>query len=47
MQALAYDVPILGYKTKKTICLRLWEAKTGAEDFNLLQFNDGQYEAVV
>nr|CAN78239.1 hypothetical protein VITISV_036692 [Vitis vinifera] len=46
MQALAYDVPILGYKTKKTISLRLWEAKTGAEDFNLFQFNDGQYEAV-
>ena len=44
MKALAYDVPIPGYKTKNTISLRLWEAKAGAEDFNLFQFNDGQYE---
>lgn len=45
MQALAYDVPIPGYKTKNTISLRLWEAKASAEDFNLFQFNDGQYES--
>lgn len=45
VQALAYDVPIPGYKTKNTISLRLWEAKAGAEDFNLFQFNDGQYES--
>lgn len=45
VQALAYDVPIPGYKTKNTISLRLWEAKACAEDFNLFQFNDGQYEA--
>ncbi|XP_042487974.1 alpha-glucan phosphorylase, H isozyme-like [Macadamia integrifolia] len=45
IQALAYDVPIPGYKTKNTISLRLWEAKAGAEDFNLFQFNDGQYES--
>ncbi|CAL5339059.1 unnamed protein product [Camellia sinensis] len=44
VQALAYDVPIPGYKTKNTINLHLWEAKAGAEDFNLFQFNDGQYE---
>ena len=44
-QALAYDVPIPGYKTKNTISLRLWEAKATAEDFNLFQFNDGQYES--
>ncbi|KAK1271941.1 hypothetical protein QJS04_geneDACA007600 [Acorus gramineus] len=44
IQALAYDVPIPGYKTKNTISLRLWEAKAGAEDFDLFQFNDGQYE---
>ncbi|RVW65794.1 Alpha-glucan phosphorylase, H isozyme [Vitis vinifera] len=31
-------------KPKNTISLRLWEAKAGAEDFNLFQFNDGQYE---
>lgn len=45
LQALAYDVPIPGYKTKNTISLRLWEAKACAEDFNLFQFNDGQHES--
>ncbi|KAF5945611.1 hypothetical protein HYC85_015839, partial [Camellia sinensis] len=45
VQALAYGVPIPGYKTKNTINLHLWEAKAGAEDFNLFQFNDGQYES--
>ncbi|KAL9271278.1 Alpha-glucan phosphorylase, H isozyme-like protein [Drosera capensis] len=45
MQALAYDVPIPGYKTKNTISLRLWEAKASSQDFNLFQFNDGQYES--
>ncbi|CAL5339054.1 unnamed protein product [Camellia sinensis] len=45
VQALAYDVPIPGYKTKNTINLHLWEAKASAEDFNLFQFNDGQYES--
>uniref|UniRef100_A0A2P2L3R9 Alpha-1,4 glucan phosphorylase n=1 Tax=Rhizophora mucronata TaxID=61149 RepID=A0A2P2L3R9_RHIMU len=45
VQALAYDVPIPGYRTKNTISLRLWEAKASSEDFNLFQFNDGQYES--
>lgn len=45
LQALAYDVPIPGYKTKNTISLRLWEAKARAEDFDLFLFNDGQYES--
>lgn len=45
IQALAYDVPIPGYKTKNTVSLRLWEAKASAGDFNLFQFNDGQYES--
>ncbi|XVE79462.1 hypothetical protein DITRI_Ditri14bG0060700 [Diplodiscus trichospermus] len=45
VQALAYDVPIPGYKTKNTISLRLWEAKACAGDFNLFQFNEGQYES--
>eukprot|EP00268_Persea_americana_P043006 TRINITY_DN4310_c0_g1_i2.p1 TRINITY_DN4310_c0_g1~~TRINITY_DN4310_c0_g1_i2.p1 ORF type:complete len:844 (+),score=164.56 TRINITY_DN4310_c0_g1_i2:599-3130(+) len=45
IKALAYDVPIPGYKTKTTVSLRLWEAKASAEDFNLFQFNDGQYES--
>ncbi|KAL3829101.1 hypothetical protein ACJIZ3_017903 [Penstemon smallii] len=45
IQALAYDVPIPGYKTKNTNSLRLWEAKASARDFDLFQFNDGQYES--
>lgn len=45
IQALAYDVPVPGYKTKNTNSLRLWEAKASSEDFNLFQFNDGQYES--
>lgn len=47
IQALAYDVPIPGYKTKNTISLRLWEAKACAGDVNLFQFNDGQYESAL
>lgn len=45
IQAVAYDVPIPGYKTKNTISLRLWDAKARADDFNLFQFNDGQYQS--
>lgn len=45
VQALAYDVPIPGYKTKNTISLRLWEARASSNDFNLFLFNDGQYES--
>ncbi|KAK4753495.1 hypothetical protein SAY87_001599 [Trapa incisa] len=45
VQALAYDVPIPGYRTKNTNSLRLWEAKACAQDFNLFLFNDGQYES--
>eukprot|EP01018_Ginkgo_biloba_P034297 Gb_38925 [translate_table: standard] len=47
LQALAYDVPIPGYKTKNTISLRLWEAKAAVEDFNLSAFNEGQHEYAV
>ncbi|KAJ3668895.1 hypothetical protein LUZ60_010845 [Juncus effusus] len=45
INALAYDVPIPGYNTKNTISLRLWDAKASAQDFDLFQFNDGQYES--
>ncbi|KAI3956286.1 hypothetical protein MKX01_004910 [Papaver californicum] len=45
IQALAYDVPIPGYKTKNTNSLRLWDAKAIPQDFDLFQFNDGQYES--
>ncbi|CAN1232004.1 Alpha-glucan phosphorylase, H isozyme [Linum grandiflorum] len=45
VQALAYDVPIPGYKTKNTISLRLWEAKASSANFDLYQFNEGNYES--
>lgn len=45
MLAVAYDVPIPGYKTKNTISLRLWDAKTSSRDFDLFQFNDGNHES--
>lgn len=44
MQALAYDIPIPGYKTKNTISLRIWEARAPPQDFNLFAFNDGEHE---
>ncbi|VFQ98226.1 unnamed protein product [Cuscuta campestris] len=47
IQAVAYDVPIPGYKTKNTNSLRLWEAKASADDLNLFQFNEGQYESAI
>lgn len=45
LQAVAYDVPIPGYKTKNTNSLRLWDARAKADDFILFQFNDGEYES--
>lgn len=41
--AVAYDVPIPGYKTKTTINLRLWSTKVPSEDFNLSSFNSGEH----
>lgn len=41
--AVAYDVPIPGYKTKTTINLRLWSTKVGAEVFDLRAFNAGDH----
>jgi len=43
IQAVAYDVPIPGYKTKTTINLRLWSTKVPSEDFNLKAFNAGEH----
>lgn len=44
--AVAYDVPVPGYKTRNTNNLRLWgaEPKTG---FDLNSFNAGDYERAV
>ncbi|KAI3467265.1 hypothetical protein Pfo_023928 [Paulownia fortunei] len=41
--AVAYDVPIPGYKTKTTINLRLWSTKVSAEVFDLHAFNSGEH----
>ncbi|KAG8659602.1 alpha-1,4 glucan phosphorylase L isozyme, chloroplastic/amyloplastic [Manihot esculenta] len=41
--AVAYDLPIPGYKTKSTINLRLWSTKAPAEDLDLYAFNAGKH----
>lgn len=43
IKAVAYDVPIPGYKTKSTINLRLWSTKVPSEDFDLAAFNAGHH----
>lgn len=43
IEAVAYDVPIPGYKTKNTINLRLWSTKAPTEDFDLSAFNAGEH----
>ncbi|VFQ91965.1 unnamed protein product [Cuscuta campestris] len=43
IQAVGYDVPIPGYKTKTTINLRLWSTKASSEDFDLNSFNAGEH----
>lgn len=44
--AMAYDIPIPGYGTDTVNNLRLWSAKA-TKDFDLRQFNDGNYEQSV
>ncbi|CAN0896440.1 Alpha-1,4 glucan phosphorylase L-2 isozyme, chloroplastic/amyloplastic [Linum grandiflorum] len=41
--AVAYDVPIPGYKTKTTLNLRLWSTKLGPQEFDLHAFNTGDH----
>ncbi|KAK4403095.1 Alpha-1,4 glucan phosphorylase L-2 isozyme, chloroplastic/amyloplastic [Sesamum angolense] len=41
--AVAYDVPIPGYKTKTTINLRLWSTKVAADVLDLHAFNAGEH----
>ncbi|KMT08973.1 hypothetical protein BVRB_6g136860 [Beta vulgaris subsp. vulgaris] len=43
IRAVAYDVPIPGYKTKTTINLRLWSTKVPSEVFDLRAFNAGEH----
>ena len=42
VMAMAYDMPIPGYKTNTVNTLRLWSAKA-TRDFNLNYFNEGNY----
>lgn len=44
--AVAYDIPVPGYKTRTVNNLRLWQAKATSE-FNLKEFNSGNYLAAV
>jgi glycogen phosphorylase len=46
VMAMAYDVPIPGYKTETVNNLRLWAAKATRE-FNLESFNAGDYLSAV
>ena len=43
---MAYDTPIAGYGTQTVNTLRLWRARASSE-FDLNQFNDGDYERAV
>ena len=42
VMAQAYDTPVPGYGTSTVNNMRLWSAKA-SQDFNLKQFNDGNY----
>jgi len=42
VMAMAYDMPIPGYRTNTVNTLRLWSAKA-SRDFNLSYFNEGNY----
>lgn len=44
--AVAYDIPVPGYKTPTVNNLRLWQAKATSE-FNFKEFNSGNYMAAV
>ncbi|KAK4341701.1 hypothetical protein RND71_040202 [Anisodus tanguticus] len=43
IKAVAYDVPIPGYKTKTTINLRLWSTQVPSADFDLSAFISGEH----
>lgn len=43
IKAVAFDVPIPGYKTQSTINLRLWSTQVSSEEFDLDAFNSGHH----
>ena len=44
--AVAYDMPIPGYRNDKVNTLRLWKA-AASDEFNLQEFNEGDYSDAV
>ncbi|KAF2472823.1 glycosyl transferase [Lindgomyces ingoldianus] len=47
VQAVAFDVPIPGYKTPTCNNLRLWASKAASGEFDFQKFNSGEYESSV
>ncbi|RDL35721.1 Alpha-1,4 glucan phosphorylase [Venustampulla echinocandica] len=47
VKAVAYDVPIPGFKTATTNNLRLWSSKAASGEFDFQKFNSGDYESAV
>jgi starch phosphorylase len=47
VQAVAFDVPIPGYKTPTCNNLRLWGSKAASGEFDFQKFNSGEYESSV
>ncbi|KMZ61389.1 starch phosphorylase, family GT35 [Zostera marina] len=47
IQAIAYDIPIPGYKTKTTINLRLWSTNVPSQEFDLQSFNSGKHSKAI
>jgi len=47
VDAVAFDVPIPGYKTPTTNNLRLWSSKASKGEFDFQKFNSGEYEGSV
>lgn len=46
VEAVAYDMPIPGFRTKNTVNIRLWSSKPKKE-FDIESFNQGNYQASV
>ncbi|CAI9631929.1 unnamed protein product [Alternaria burnsii] len=47
VKAVAYDVPVPGYKTGTCNNLRLWGSKAASGEFDFQKFNSGEYESSV
>ncbi|RKP11877.1 glycosyltransferase family 35 protein [Piptocephalis cylindrospora] len=47
VEAVAYDVPIPGYRTPNCLNIRLWSSKPGHGGFDLNAFNAGDYQKAV